>query len=248
MNFTITNKAYAKNVFKTLFNYILDGKLYRIDFEEFKSLKTQKQLGFIFGGIIKALKLYFERIGYKFTDVQIKQWLYEEIGVTETLYLPNASRVTVTKTLSGMDKKEAGEFINKLLNFIDTSEALQDFVLPPDLRYCWVNQIDDNFINEVKLFKFPQKDESYLRYQRNLTCIRCGIKSNEVHHIKEGSGLGRKNPDWFTIPICAKCHVPYLHSKIGEPNFIKEITPIIGGIDIELFCKLAYYRWFNNYN
>lgn len=246
MNFTISNKKYANNILNTIFKHIEDGKIYNLTIEEVKSLKTKKQLGFIFGGIIKALVLYFSRLGYDFTPSQIKEWLYSEIGVRETLFLPNGQEKQIIKTLSGMSKLEASNFIFKLLNFIDTSEALQDFILPPDLRYCWTNHIDDSLLEKVSFETYPDKSERYLNHQRSLTCVRCGGRGGNVHHIKRGSGLGRKNPDWFSIPICPKCH-HYLHSIVGEPNFLNEISNTIGKLDIELFCKISYFLWFNNY-
>lgn len=248
MNFTISNLAYAKSVLNTVFKHMQDGKIYRLQFDEVKSLKTQKQLGFIFGGIIKALLQYFSNIGYDFTPEQIKEWLYEEIGTRETIFLPNGKEQRIIKTLSGMTKKQASDFIYKLLCFIDSSDALDDFVLPPDLRYCWTHNIDGKLIEEIQQFNFPEKSEYYLKHIRKLTCIRCGHKGGEAHHIKRNSGLGKKNPDWFTIPICEKCHVPYLHSTVGEPQFLKEISNTIGGLDIELFCKLSFYMWMYNYN
>ena len=247
MNFTISNKAYAKNVLNTLYKHMQNGKNYHLQFEEVKSLKTKKQLGFIFGGVIKALCLYFSRLGYDFTPEQIKAWLYDEIGVTEILYMPNGAQKQIIKTLSCMSKKEASDFIYRLITFIDTSEALNDFVLPPDLRYCWTHSIDIKLLEEVQQYQqYPLLSEYYLKHQRQLTCIRCGKKGGEAHHIKRGSGLGKKNPDWFTIPICRECHT-YLHSTVGEPEFLNEIKDTIGGIDILTFCKMCYYMWFNNY-
>jgi hypothetical protein len=247
MNFTISNKAYAKNVLNTLYKFVEDGKNYHLQFEEIKSLKTKKQLGFIFGGVIKAICMYFSRIGYDFTPAQIKQWLYDEIGVTETLYMPNGAKKQIIKTLSGMSKREASDFIYRLILFVDTSEALIDFILPPDLRYCWTNNIDIKLLEDVQQYQqYPVLSEYYLKHQRKLTCIRCGKKGGEVHHIKKNSGLGKKNPDWFTIPICRECHT-YLHSTVGEPTFLNEIKNTIGNIDILTFCKMCYYMWFNNY-
>ena len=242
MNFTITNKKYANNVLNTIFKQIEEGKIYNISFEEVKQLKTKKQLGFIFGGIIKALILYFNRLGYDFQPTQIKEWLYDEIGVSETIFLPNGKEKTIIKTLSEMSKLEASNFIFKLLNFIDTSEALEDFILQPDLRYCWVNHIEEDTLKAVERYDFPLKNERYLNNIRKLTCIRCGAKGGEAHHIKRGSGLGRKNPDWFTIPVCPKCH-NYLHSMAGEVRFLDEIRRTIGNLDIELFCKISYFMW-----
>ena len=43
-------------------------------------------------------------------------------------------------------KKEASDFIFQLITFVDTNEALEDFILPPDLRYCWTHQLDERLI------------------------------------------------------------------------------------------------------
>lgn len=242
MNVTIYNKAQAKQILSGLFYNIADGKEYRLSFEEVKQAKTKKQLGFIFGGIVKSLCLFFNDYGYNFTPEQIKEWLYSEIGVRETLFLPNGQQKEIIKTLSGMDKAEVSKFIFDVLRFIDESDALVNFILPVDLRYCWVHNIDERIIEEVQQLKYPELDEKYLNYQRKQHCIRCGKVGHQAHHIKRGSGLGRKNPDWFTIPICSECH-QYLHSSVGEDAFLQEIKYIHNGLDIRLFCRVAYYLW-----
>lgn len=38
-----------------------------------------------------------------------------------------------------------------------------------------------------------------------LGCIICGMPS-EIHHVRLGSGLGRKTPDTLAIPLCARHH------------------------------------------
>lgn len=247
MNFTITNKAYAKNIFLKLLLMTGDNSIYRLSFDKIKSTKTKKQLGFIFGGIIKSIVLYFDSLGCNFTAEQIKEWLYDEIGISEMIMLPNGSQKEIRKTLSMMTKRETNDFIFKMFEFIDTSEALKDFVLTPDLRYCWTNHVDEALYEAAKLTKYPEHSEQYLRHQRKLTCIYCGRRGSEVHHIKRGSGLGRKNPDWFTIPMCHQCHIGYLHSQEGEGKVLSEIKNTIGGLDIEVFCRLAYYLWLHNF-
>lgn len=247
MNFTITNKAYAKNIFLKLLSMISDDKVYRLSFEKIKSTKTKKQLGFIFGGLLKSIVLYFDSLGYNFTVEQIKEWIYEEIGISETILLPNGKKIDIRKTLSSMTKREASDFIFKMFEFIDSSEALKDLVLTPDLRYCWTNHIDERLYEAIKNTKFLERNEQYLRHQRTLTCIHCGRRGSEVHHIKRGSGLGRKNPDWFTIPLCHDCHIGYLHSQNGEEKLLSQIKNTIGGLDIEIFCKSSYYLWLHSY-
>ena len=241
MNITVYNKEQAKQTFLALFHIMDDDKVYNVTFEELKQFKTKKQLGFIFGGIIKSLCQFFNGYGYNFTPEQIKEWLYQEIGIKETLFLPNGQQKEIIKTLSGMSKKETSDFICNLLQFIDSSETLTDFILPVDLRYCWVNHISEDIIEKLGRAKFPQLDEQYLTYQRKQHCIRCGKIGHQVHHIKSGSGLGKKNPDWFTVPIFKDCH-NYLHHSAGEKNFLKELI-YLKNIDIELLCRVSYFMW-----
>ena len=244
MNINVYNKEQAKQTFLTLFHSMSEDTVYNLTFDELKSFKTKKQLGFIFGGIIKSLCHFFNGYGYHFTPEQIKEWLYSEVGVRETLFLPKGQPKEIIKTLSGMSKKETSDFICRLLQFIDESEALTDFVLPVDLRYCWVNHIDEDIFSKLERAKFPQFDEQYLNYQRKQHCIRCGRVGHQVHHIKRGSGLGKKNPDWFTVPICADCH-NYLHHSAGEQEFLKDLLYL--KIDIELLCRVSYFMWKYSY-
>lgn len=244
MNFTVTNKTYGKNVCSHINANIQDSKIYRISFEEIKQLKTLEQLGYIFGGLFKAIQKFFSNLGHDYSVELIKEWIYYEIGVREFVYLPNGKQKEVIKTLSQMSKKEASEFINKVLFFIDESECLQDLVLPPELRYCWALHIEFADIENAYQVPLPDKDKHFLGYQAQQTCIRCGKKGVQVHHIQQGSGYAKKNPDWFSLPVCYDCHIQHLHSDVAEKNFLKEIKPIIGGLDIQDFCRLNYQRWY----
>ncbi|MFA7658784.1 MAG: hypothetical protein WCY19_05065 [Candidatus Gastranaerophilaceae bacterium] len=248
MNFTVSNRAYLKNVLNHFLANYNDGKIYRIFFEEINDTKTRDQLGYIFGGLFKAIKIFFANLGHDFSVKLIKEWIYDEVGVSELSYLPNGKQKEVIKTLSQMNKKEASEFINKVLFFIDESEALQDLVLPPELRYCWTLHVDltdiENVYTDPRWWEEHEKDKQFLGYQAQQTCIRCGKKSVQVHHIQKGSGYAKKNPDWFTIPVCYECHIEHLHSDVAEGNFLKEIKPIIGNLDIQDFCRINYNRWY----
>ena len=63
MDFTCSNKEYLKNICGDLLRRYKQGSIYRISYEEIKQEKTLKQLGFIFGGLIKALIRFFENLG-----------------------------------------------------------------------------------------------------------------------------------------------------------------------------------------
>ena len=194
--------------------------------------------------------IYFNSLGYQdYTPDIIKTWLYYETGIFDKKLLPDGTQREIIKTLSGMNKKEASEFISKVLNFIEHSPILNGangqraFILTPELRYCWTRGIDKDFIQAVYGEEFKERDEAYLRHQRSLTCIYCGGKSGEAHHLKNHSGLGRKNPDWFTIPVCNNCHVPIMHGK----DFMEGLKVVLNGLDIETFCRCCYYKWLYSY-
>lgn len=245
MDFIISNKAFAKNICAYIASQVKAGKEYELSFNELRKSKTNRQRKYIFA-IFEAISKYFANLGNTFlTKEVVKDWIYQELGFYENLYLPNGQRIQTCKTISSMSVNEASDFIGRLLVFIDTSDVLEDFILPPSLRYCWTLHVTDTQIKAAFNTKLPDKSESFLRWQRSLCCIRCGRKCGEVHHIKQGSGLGRKNPDWFTIPLCSACHVPYLHSTIGENCFISEISQTINKLNIEAFCRLNYLRWLN---
>lgn len=242
--FTAENVDKAKAICNhILFKIKQTNKVYNIYFEENTHPKSKKQLGYLFGGIFEAIKEYFSNMGNSYSYEEIKDWLYDEIGTIEKYYLPNGKEKERVITLSQMSWEEANKFISDVLFFIDESEALQDFVLPPELRYCWTMHITSEQIASAYEATFKSLDEYYLNHQRSLTCIRCGRKGGQAHHIKRGSGLGKKNPDWFSIPICPHCH-NLLHHQIGEEEFLKQIQNTINKLDIKDFCRLSYFRWY----
>ena len=42
-----------------------------------------------------------------------------------------------------------------------------------------------------------------------LSCIICGIRPVEVHHLRAGMGLGQRSSHFRTIPLC------YVHHRTG---------------------------------
>ena len=112
MNFSCSNEQYLRNVLKTCLNSYEKGSVVNISYDVIKQTKTLKQLGFIFGGLIKAISKYFDNIGYKYPIYVLKEWIYQECGVYETETLPNGQTFQSNKTLSDMTKQEAAEFID----------------------------------------------------------------------------------------------------------------------------------------
>ena len=236
MNFSCSNEQYLKNVLKTCLNDYEYGSTVNISYEVVKQSKTLKQLGFIFGGLIKAIRRYFKNAGYDYPIYVIKEWLYQECGVYQTETLPNGSTFQSNKKLSEMTKSEASDFIEKVIIFIDSSEIFDGFILPPELRYCWTQNIDDEKLHKIKDFQFPNFDSYYLLHQSNLTCIRCGARGGMVYHLQRPM-----KRDYNSVPLCAKCHDYALTH--GESYLIKDIKSVTNGMSIEDFCLYAYYLY-----
>lgn len=41
---------------------------------------------------------------------------------------------------------------------------------------------------------------------RAMGCIVCGRPTQEVHHVRQGVGMGQRAPWWETIPLCQAHH------------------------------------------
>lgn len=236
MDFTCSNKEYLKNICGDLLRRYKQGSIYRISYEEIKQEKTLKQLGFIFGGLIKALIRFFENLGYSYEPYMIKDWLYSECGLTEYITLPNGKQVTYLKTLSSMTKAEAAKFIEDIIFFIDTSAIFEDFVLPPELRYSWTHNIDKDKLAFMKAAEINNFDSGYLLHQSKLTCIKCGVRGGMVYHLKK---LYTK--DYLTLPLCAKCYDDV--NTRGESYLQSDIKAVLNGLSLEDFCLLAYHYY-----
>lgn len=233
MDFTCSNKEYLKNILGDISRQYKDGAIYRISYEEIKQEKTLKQLGFIFGGLVSALERFFNNLGYNYTKPMLKDWLYSECGLNQTITLPNGKNVTYLKTLSSMTKAEAGEFIEAIIMFIDSSPIFEDFILPPELRYSWTHNIDSNKLEVMRGADISNFDSSYLLHQSKLTCIKCGARGGMVYHIKQ-----TYTKDYLTLPLCAKCYDDV--NTRGESFLKEDIKAVLNGLSLKDFCLLAY--------
>lgn len=236
MDFTCSNKEYLKNILGDILRTYKDGCIYRISYEEIKQEKTLKQLGFIFGGLIKAINRFFENLGYSYEPSMIKDWLYAECGLNQSLTLPNGKHVTYLKTLSSMTKAEAAKFIEDIISFIDTSNIFENFILPPELRYSWTHNIDKDKLALMKAAAINNFDSSYLLHQSKLTCIKCGARGGMVYHLKRPY-----TKDYLTLPLCAKCYDDV--NTRGESYLQSDIKAVLNGLSLEDFCLLAYHYY-----
>lgn len=39
-----------------------------------------------------------------------------------------------------------------------------------------------------------------------LPCVCCGASGVQVHHIREGQGMGERSSHYLTVPMCPDCH------------------------------------------
>ncbi len=240
MNFSCSNEQYLKNVLSDCLRSYEYGSTVNVSYEVIKQTKTLKQLGFIFGGLIKALIRFFNGVGYNFPPYVVKEWLYQECGVYETIELPNGKTFQSNKTLSEMTKKEASEFIEKVICFIDYSDIFDGFILPPELRYCWTHNVDDEKLQTIKSYSFPNFDSAYLLHQSKLTCIRCGARGGMVYHLQR-----QYKRDYNSVPLCAKCYDKTITT--GESYLIKDIKSVTNGMSIDDFCLYCYYLFRKKY-
>lgn len=66
----------------------------------------------------------------------------------------------------------------------------------------------------------PWRDAHYLAFVRDHDCIGCNHpRPNEAHHYMQGDGgMGRKPDDYYTAPLCRKCH-HHWHQQSFLPCF-----------------------------
>ena len=60
------------------------------------------------------------------------------------------------------------------------------------------------------------EDSKYTRWVKTRPCCGCGARSDDPHHIigHGQGGMGTKAHDFFTIPLCRKCH-DALHDDVA---------------------------------
>ena len=126
---------------------------------------------------------------------------------------------------------------------MEVSDYFKDIILTPDVRHCWVHNVNLDDIRNIQRQKFPRIDREYLEYRRKQCCIVCGRFGCEAHHIRETdeAGVARKADDWQTISLCPEHHRMY-HIR-GQKWLYEQIEWILKYMDLEDFCACCYNRW-----
>lgn len=244
MNYVVTNLKKLTNIFTEIKSEFdkSDSLSINLSWEKSSRPKTLAQLGYFFGGLVKAInKHFFEHYGKEYEIDIIKEMLYNECGTTEELVCPNGKILHQSKRISRMTVEEMSNFIEKVIDFCDEYGV----VLQPELRYLWIHNLNPKIVDEVRQTKYPDKDPEYLSYVAKETCLICGKGGVEVHHAKlaELAGLGEKTPDYMGLPLCPTCH-RYMDGGHVDTNKLIKLCPFIfKHIDLKAFCKMRYERW-----
>lgn len=247
MNFIITNKSQLKNVLTLFYSKYKENERYNLSFDVIKKEVSKRQRGFIFGGLCKVLRAFFyETQGELYEISDIKEMLYRKAGVYEEKILPDGSSFYKYKGLSQMNMREASEFIDKVLLWIDNET---ECILPPYLRYCWLLHTTQQDIDTAMNFPIPLKSPDYLKYQRKeACCLHCGrVGHNEAHHIRgiKLDGLASKPSDIYTISLCHNCHTGDERLQDMRPAQLQKVINTYG-FSLDLFCRLTYLRWLDH--
>ena len=50
-------------------------------------------------------------------------------------------------------------------------------------------------------------EQRHLARVAGLPCAVCGAVGVQVHHLREGQGMGQRASNYLTVPLCPDCHV-----------------------------------------
>ena len=50
-------------------------------------------------------------------------------------------------------------------------------------------------------------EKAYLSRIAELPCAACGSHGVQIHHIREGQGVGQRAGNGLVIPLCPECHL-----------------------------------------
>lgn len=74
-------------------------------------------------------------------------------------------------------------------------------------------------------------EKRYMNRVAELGCALCTILGCEggapanLHHIREGQGMGQRAPNWLVVPLCPMCHQGQ-HGVHGDKGLLK-----LAGVD-----------------
>lgn len=113
--------------------------------------------------------------------------------------LPEPKVITGTRKESEMDCTPAA-------TAIISKQAQKCFKVDPEVPGAFV----------LRPKKTRAEDSKYTRWVKTRPCCGCGARSDDPHHIigHGQGGMGTKAHDFFTIPLCRKCH-DALHEDVA---------------------------------
>lgn len=220
-----------------------DGVYVNLSYEKAHKAKTKEQMGFIFAALMNQCRDFFESCGYNVDDKDVRYYFYEKVSefmpeiVSDCGLFGKKQRV---KHLDEYDRATMAKFIDGCFQVLDSDPLFAGIELSPDTFYNFLFHIDTEELKVIENYKKNEKDEGYLEYIRTRPCIICGIQHrSEAHHIRDTrtAGMAIKSPDWFTIPLCHRCHMNIAHG-VGFKEKMAWLP-----CDIKTACEICYYRY-----
>lgn len=75
-------------------------------------------------------------------------------------------------------------------------------------------------MNQLPKIKTP-RDSKFLKFVRDLPCIKCGnYPAGQSHHTETG-GVSPVGSDYSAVPLCYRCH-HLLHTTCSKSGFWQE--------------------------
>jgi len=79
--------------------------------------------------------------------------------------------------------------------------------------------------------KNKMKSKKYLQWVSEQPCIYCGYQYTQAHHLRIlalGTGMGKKAPDYFTLPVCYEHHQECHSGAIDKETQLRWCLQTIG--------------------
>lgn len=243
MKITCYNELMLDNACKDMYRILAENKAINVSYEEYHKPKSKKQLGFFFAAICDAIVDFYHKQGLdEWTSNAVKELLYNAVSPKRKMVRFNGDVYDYSLRISEMDMNQMSNFIDNVLNLIERAPCFKGLILTPDVRYCWVHNIEKEDLRDL-LEPNVRKCPEYLEYRRKQCCIVCGAFGCEAHHLRdvEEAGEGRKADDWQTISLCREHHHMY-HTK-GNRWLEGQIGWILKYMTLEEFCACCFQRW-----
>lgn len=248
----IYNSSMLEKVCQDMFKMLAEKKSINVDYGEVYKDTTQKQLGFMFGGLIDSVISFYAEMGVKYTVDEVKNNFYQAVSYLDDDFRKkvrrfNGEEYEVPLRMSDMDRGLLSRFIDKCIWLIDNSKAFQGMKLAPDIRNTWIRHITQEDLRMINEKSFPYSDNEYMNYVHKQTCLVCGCHNGiEAHHLRIDNmgGTSKKPPDWMCVPLCSEHHRDY-HLR-GHEWFLEQVGWLTKYLTLKEYLVCNYYRWKNH--